>query len=364
MIPIQLPINAPVGAGFKRVNEDDPLLRRNPLIIVGSLYMSADTIYQKFLDYRIWHTLKSTSIESARMLVEGKSSYSDIVQQLFQQCESNDASYAEGVDSVGIIYCRADESKVIKQLSGFTPSLSLVSSALGVDGQTLSYKLPERKSLYVQSRNGTKRLAVLEQCLNIEVQKPTVFFYLNNPSDPSWMTVAPEKGPLMYAYVSQNPSWLTETQYSEIAAWDKVKAWLRSADISIQQEQQYPEGDNAFPDFRARLGNQEYDIEMTSVPELDKWTIRGNFRDLEKKICQVAKQPSESEKLVIDKLHQVVDSKAKKASTSLRRFVLVVSNWSTYELSYESRWPTSLNQIDVVFLIDVNKVHCLKWSFD
>ena len=213
----------------------------------------------------------------------------------------------------------------------------------------------------MHGRNGTKSLAIAQQCLDIEVQESHIFIFVSSSSDPSWVILAPKEGPLKYAYASERPRVLTDTGYSELAAWEKIKSWLETAHISVQQEQQYPEGKNAFPDFRAWIGGQEYNIEMTSVPDLEKWMLRGNYRDLEKKICQVAAQPSETQQEVVDKLHELVVNKVRRASASKRRFMLVVSNWSTYELSDEALWPTSLfSEIDSVLLIDINEVLCIK----
>ena len=361
--PIQLPINAPVGAGLELVSEDDPRLRRDPLVIVGSAAMSADAIYRKYTHYRIWHVLREAVIEYNSVPVEDGDGLDNLIQYLFQWCEDNEPNYAEGVDLVGIIYPKAEESKVTKWLSKFLSALPLVASYHRDDGSTYISNQHGQKSVQVHGRNGTKRISVVQQCLDIEVQESHVYTFVSSSSDPSWVVIAPELGPAMYSYASALPKWLTENEYSELSAWEKVKSWLKHVPISAKQEQQYPEGKNAFPDFRAWIGDQEYDIEMTSVPDLEKRTIRGKYRDLEKKICQVAAQPSETQKEVVDKLHEVVGNKVRRASTSTKRFMLVVSNWSTYELSDKALWPTRLfSEIDIALLIDINEVRCIKWG--
>ena len=359
--PIQLPINTPLGAGFERVSEDDPRLRHHPLVIVGSFGLSADAIYRKYMDYRMWHVLK-TSIESDSVHIKDGSGFDDLIQDLFQRREVDDPKYAQGVDSIGVIYPKADESKVTEWLSKFPPALPLAVGSHGGGGPTI-YGRHGQKSVHVRGRNGIKSLPIHQQCLDIEVREPHIFTFINSSSDPSWVTVAPEDGPLMYAYASERPTVLNETESSELAAWEKVKLWLERAPVSLQQERQYPEGKNAFPDFRAWIEGQEYDIEMTSVPDLEKWTIRGNYRDLEKKICQVAAQPSENKEEVVDKLHEVVGNKVRRASASTRLFMLVVSNWSTYRLSDKALWPPRLfSEIDIVLLIELNEVRCIKWG--
>ena len=359
--PIQLPINTPVGAGFERVSEDDPRLRHHPLVIVGSLAVSADAIYRKYMDYRMWHVLER-SIESESVHIKDGSDFDDLIQDLFQRCEVEEPKYAQGVDSIGVIYPKADESKVTEWLSKLPPALPLAAGSNEGGGTTI-YSRHGQKSAHVRSQNGIKSLPINQQCLDIEVQEPQIFTFINSSADPSWVTVGPEDGPLMYAYASERPTVLTETESSELAAWEKVKSWLERAPVSLQQERQYPEGKNAFPDFRAWINGQEYDIEMTSVPDLEKWTIRGNYRDLEKKIYQVAAQPSEDKEEVVDKLHEVIGNKVRRASASTRLFMLVVYNWSTYGLSDKALWPPGLfGEIDIVFLIEHNVPRCIKWG--
>ena len=360
--PIQLPINPPVGAGVERVSEDDSRLRQHPLVIVGSAGISAETIYRKYTDYQIWHALREANIEYNSVPIGDGDGLANLIQDLFQRCEYNDPNYAEGIDSVGVIYPKADESKVTEWLSKFPPAL-LIADPHRSGSSNIIYGRHGQKSVHVHGKNGTKSLAIAHQRLDIEVLESQIFTFLNSSSDPSWVTFAPKEGPPQYAYISELPRMLTETESSELTAWEKVKSWLDHALISVQQERQYPEGKSAFPDFRAWIGDQEYDVEMTSVPDLEKWTIRSNYRDLEKKICQVAAQPSETQKEVVDKLHEVVGNKAKRASASTRRFMLVVSNWSTYELSDKALWPTRLfSEIDIVLLVDINEVRCIKWE--
>ena len=332
------------------------------MVLVGSVDISAETIYRKYMDYRTWHTLK-VAIESDLISVEDGSGFADVIQDLFQRCEDDDPNYAEGVDLIGVIYPTADDSKVNEWLSKFPPALPMVAGPNRDGGPTVVYSRHGKKAVHVRGRNGTKSLAIAQQCLDVEVQKSRIFTFLNSSSDPHWVIFAPEEGPPVYAYASEQPRMLSETESSELAAWEKVKSWLEAAAISVQQEQQYPEGKNAFPDFRAWIGDQEYDIEMTSVPDLEKWTIRGNYRDLEKMICRVAAQPSETQKEVVDKLHEVLGIKVRRASASTQRFMLVVSNWSTHELGDKALWPTRhFSEIDIVLLIDINEVRCIKWG--
>ena len=357
--PVQLPIRVPAGSGFERVSQDDPRLRHHPLVIVGSNRESADLIYQKYMDYRMWHVLNE-SIKSDSVSIEDGSDFGALIQDLFQQREADDPEYADGIDSVGVIYPKSEESKVTGWFSKLTPALPLVA---GSGGASVFGRRHGQKSVHVSGRNGTKSLPIDRHRLNIEVRNPHIFSFVNNSSDPSWVTVAPKDGPLAYAYATERPRMLNETESSELAAWERVKSWLEGSPAPVQQEIQYPAGKNAFPDFRAWIGGQEYDVEMTSVPDLEKWTIRANYRDLEKKIYQVATQPNESKEEVVDKLHDVVRNKGRRASASTRPVMLVVSNWSTYRLLDKTLWPAEIfTEIDVVFLLEAGGVCCIKWG--
>lgn len=107
---------------------------------------------------------------------------------------------------------------------------------------------------------------------------------------------------------------------------------------------------------------------MTSVPDKSKWTIRANPRDLEKRISEVAAQPDETPKGVTDKLHEVLDKKAKaaRASESLRteqgrRSMLIITDWLTYQLSDNSLYPREkTDAFDIVVIIDIDELRCIK----
>ena len=178
--PIQLPIVAPVGAGIELVDDDDPVLMRSPLVIVGSAGISTDQLYRKFLDYRIWHRVLAIKHEPGLTPAGPRSQMVDVIQNLYLQLDDG-SDYAEGVDSVGIIYPKAAESKVREQLSKFPPALSLVASHGGADSSISVSRRSGNKAIHVQGRNGTKSLLVLEQRLDIELEKPDIVIFLTIP---------------------------------------------------------------------------------------------------------------------------------------------------------------------------------------
>ena len=366
--PIQVPIMVPVGARVEPVDDEDALLEQSPLVIEGSMGMSADAIYRKLSDYRFWHKLCAIKQDTGLFPEADEKLIVDVVQRLYFQHDDR-SEYYKGIDSVGIIYTKTDESRVIEQLSELTPALPRLASFSGADGPTRALNYSGNKSVHVRDPDGiTKSLLVMEQLLDIDVPKPNIFIFLNNSSDPSFYVAVPKDGPAMNAF--RFPLVLNEKESKETTAWEYVKEWLKRFGIPVKPAQQYPEGENHYPDFRAWIGNQEYDIEMTSVPDMSKWTIRANSRDLEKKISEVAAQPSENREEVTDKLHEVLDKKATaaRASESLRteqgrRSMLVITNWSTYQLSDTALYPREkTDAFDVVLLIDIDEVRCIKWD--
>ena len=369
--PIQVPIMVPAGAAVEVVDDEHPLLEQFPLVIEGSIGMSADAIYRKLSHYRFWHKLCAIKQDPRLFPEADEYQIVDVVQSLYLQHDDQSEYYKgiKGIDSVGIIFTKTEESHVIEQLSDLPAALPWLASSPGASGPTRVLNHSGHKSVRVQDLNGiTKSLLLLEQLLDIEVPKPNIFIFLNNSSHPSWNVAIPKDGPAMYAF--GRPLVLNEKESKETAAWEYIKEWLKRFGVPVKPAQQYPEGENHYPDFRAWIGNQEYDIEMTSVPDMSKWTIRANSRDLEKKISEVAAQPGEKLEEVIGKLHEVLDKKAKVARASAspraehgRRSMLVITNWSTYRLSDEAFCPREkMDAFDVVLLIDIDEVRCIKWE--
>ena len=159
------------------------------------------------------------------------------------------------------------------------------------------------KSIHVQGRTGTKSLAILGQPLDIDVPDRGVFLCLNDPVDPSWVATAPRNKPSMRLF-GRRPV-LNEHEISERPAWERVDSWLRARGFSVRGDQ-YPEGENSPPDYRAWIEGAEYDVEMTSVPDMEIWTLKSKYRHLEKRISEVAKQPGETMAEVTDALCQVL----------------------------------------------------------
>ena len=353
LTPLRLPGIIPAGVGVELVDDDDPILMRCPLVIEGSLSES-EVIYRKFWGYRIWQKLTENQSISGVMPADTGGKLANAIQDLYLSNES-DPAYSSGVDSVTVIYPRALESRVTKQLSGFPPCLSSVagSSIMGAV-----------KAIHVQGRTGTKSLAILGQPLDIDVPDRGVFLCLNNPVDPSWVATAPRNKPSMRLFGRRQV--LNEHEISERAAWEQVDSWLRAKDFSVRGDQ-YPEGENAPPDYRAWIEGAEYDVEMTSVPDMEKWTLKSKYRDLEKRISEVAKQPSETMAEVTDALCRVLSKKResleKVAEGNPRRHrMLVVSNWSAHELADQSLWPQEcVFAFDVVMLVELDGVYCIRW---
>lgn len=151
---------------------------------------------------------------------------------------------------------------------------------------------------------------------------------------------------------------------SEKTAWDKVSSWFESRGFTVSA-QPYPEGKNSFPDFRAWIDGLELDVEMTSVPDMTDWTLKGTFRKLEERISEIAKQPGQTRGEVIDEfLRKCSDKRRCVESAAIgsqrRPCMLVMSNWSAHVLASEcSQFGTALAFFDVVMLIEFDEVYCI-----
>ena len=327
---------------------------RCPLVIEGSL-REAEVIYRKFWGYRIWHKMTENQSSPGVMPADTGGQLANAIQELYL-CNESDPAFSSGVDSVTVIYPRPLESRVTKQLSGFPPSLSSVAgfSIMGVG-----------KAIHVQGRTGTKSLAILGQLLDIDVPDRGVFVCLNNSVNPSWVAAVPRNKPSIRLFGRHQV--LNEHEISERAAWERVNSWLRSQGFSVHGDQ-YPEGENAPPDYRAWIEGAEYDVEMTSVPDMEKWTLKSKYRHLEKRISEVAKQPGETMAEVTDALCRVLSKKRESLEKMVegnprRHRMLVVSNWSTHELADQSSWTQEcISAFDVVMLVELDGVYCIRWG--
>ena len=185
---------------------------------------------------------------------------------------------------------------------------------------------------------------------------------MNNPTKPSWVVVAPRNMPPMS--FKRNQRAVSANYISEKAAWDKVSSWFESRGFTVSAKP-YPEGKNSFPDFRAWIDGLEFDVEMTSVPDMTDWTIKGTFRKLEERISEIAKQPGQTRgEVVVEFLRKCSDKRHRVESTAIRGqqqpCILVMSNWSAHELVAEcSRFRAAQSFFDVVMLIEFDKVYCI-----
>ena len=333
------------------VDDDDPLLTRCPLVVEASP-QRAEVIWRKFWDYRIWH--KKAEIESIPEVMppDNGGRIVHAVQDLFRFNES-DPEFAKNVDPVTLLYPKALECKVTMQLSACPPRLPVTAQDF--------LKGPSR-SIHIQGSAGTKSLAIFQRGLDVEVADRGALLCLNNPVNPTWVAVVPRDKPAIRLYMRQQV--LDENEISERAAWERVKLWMMARGIAVNG-QPYPQGKNSFPDYRAWIEGEEFDAEMTTVPDMGKWTIKSHYRDLEKRISQVAMQPGETRQDVVQHLSRVLAKKRNavhkaSAGDARRRCMLVVSNWSTHELAKDYFWQQAdLSVFDIIMLNELDGTHCV-----
>ena len=350
--PLGLAEIAPLGAGIQLVDENDPAVTPRFLAIEASSMGEATRIFRKYHDYRMWHQLQSLSSQSEVMPADEGGNLAKTIQKLYWY-NDDESGFGAGVESVTLTFPKAAQSKVTEQLSRFPPRLSLV---LG------SPLMGSSKSVHVEGRAGTRSLPVLEQPLDIEVSDTGIFACLNNPAKPGWVVFAPRNKPPML--FERNLRAVSAHDISEKAAWDEVSSWFESRGFTVSAKP-YPEGKNSFPDFRACIDGLEFDVEMTSVPDMTDWTLKGTFRKLEERISKIAKQPGQTRGEVIDEfLRKCSDKRHCVENAAIgdqrRRCMLVMSNWSAHALVADcSRFGAALSFFDVVMLIEFDEVYCI-----
>ena len=343
---------APLGAGIEMFDENDPAVTPRFLAIEASSMEEATSILRKYHDYRMWHQLQSLNSNPEAMPADDVGNLAATIQKHYRN-NDDESGFGAGVESVTLTFPKAAQSKVTDQLSGFPPRLSLV------PGSPLT---GSSRSVHVQGLAGTKSLPVLEQPLDIEVSDTSIFVCLNNPAKPGWVVVAPSNKPAMR--LKRNLRVVGTNDISEKAAWDQVSSRFESLGCTVSAKP-YPEGKNSFPDFRAWFDGLEFDIEMTSVPDMADWTLKGTFRKLEERISQIAKQPGQTRDEVKDEFLRKCSDKrhlAERAAIGGQRrpCMLVMSNWSAHALVAEcSRFGAALSFFDVVMLIEFDEVYCI-----
>ena len=347
---LSLPDIVPLGAGIELVDENDPAVTPRFLAIEASSMGEATRIIKKYHDYRMWHQLQALNFNPEVMPAGDSADLATNIQKLYRH-NDGESGFGAGVRSVTLTFPKAAQSKVTAQLSKFPPSLSLVPD-LPLKGLS--------KSIHVEGRAGTKSLPILEQPLDIEATDTSIFVCLNNPAKPGWVVVAPHNKPPMV--FEHNLRAVSTHDISEKAAWLKVCSWLEFRGLTISAKP-YPEGKNKFPDFRAWIDDLEFDVEMTSVPDMTDWTLKGTFRKLEERISQIAKQPGQTRGEVIDEfLRKCSDKRHRVESATIggqrRPCMLVMSNWSRHALAaVSSRFVAELSFFDVVMLIEFDEVY-------
>ena len=335
----------PYGVGVDRVEDNDPTLMRCPLIVTGS-HSDIAFILRKFWHYRIWYHLQA---EKGRMSPAAPGGIQEGIQDAFQALESSDPDFVREITSVSLFYPKTFEPAVTKQLAKFRPPILV---------QSEPDRWLARKSVPIHTREGReKSLPILEEGLDIETEGDSAnFLVFNNLADPAWGIRVPE-GTAAVSYSEQAVQLLDSNQVAESTAWKRVRVWLRLRGLSVC-EAQYPNGEERFPDYLAWIEGREFDVEVTSAPNIGRWRIDFDFRHLEKKIQEVAKQPGESRGDVKREIERGIRKKA--ARVEVRPCVLVMTNWSSYSFADSSLWADlDLTRFEAILLIEKKEVHCV-----
>ena len=332
-----LPFSTPVGAPIRIVDDNHPELARFTVAIEAAP-SAFRSISRKFWNYRIWHKLGWIARQPGVISSNASGRIQEAISELID-FNGHDVDYVQSVESVSVIYPKGQKEFVWRQLS------NLLMTKDQSTGQPC-------RSIVVSTIAGPKVVTLLEQCLDIEVSDPGAHVCLNSPIAPAWEAYLPQGGPFM----NLHPGWTFDTkELSERSAWERLYSCIRQHGLTMSGTP-YPNGDNEFPDYRASIARVDYDVEMTSVPNMNRRTIRSSNRDVEATIRSVAQQPDETIEEIVEELSRVLSSKSKKSPTG--RYMLVVSNWSSFDLDDTEIWRSlDTTAFDDVILMQRGKVY-------
>ena len=300
-------------------------------------------IFSKMWDYRIWYHLEDQS-DIKRSDFDGR--IMESIQEHYSNTEADDPEFVKGVTSVTILFPKSLETAVTKQLAQLPSPL-----ATGEE----PFRKEARKVLHVRNKKGTEiSLPLFEEILDIDVKEKNLFIGLINPSDPPW-EIHESDNPIDISIKSREV--MNSNEASEEVAWNKVAFWIQTKKLIISNEREHPNGEYEFPDYRATIQGIDYDIELTSVPDLGRWTIKSGYRKLEEIIQRVARQPGETMADVDQEVIRILGKKSSRVQSN--PCILIISNWSSYSLRKASYWEEKdLSKFDLVIVIEGTRVWC------
>ena len=341
---------APPGTEVEPVTGDSPLLKTNPLIIEVSAISDAAYITQKVNDYRIWLTLSDglqDRTKSQDLHTDTDNPIQAEAQKLFLENEDHDEEYADGVESITLIYPKGTQERLESWLLRCPPRLFVYSGGRVSGGG---------RAVHVQGRRRTTSLEILPYCLDIEEEG--WFMCLNNPRKPGLALYVPDDGILMQ-YDSAVPASRAKEEFERVA-WEAFEGLLESAELRVQSVP-YPNGHDRFPDYWACIGDEEVNVEITSVPDLKPWTVRMHYRDIEKMCRDIARNAGETPESVTADVDRVILNKKtilskKDLGASDSKCILILANRSTIDLAQEDFWAQQdLSGFALVVLIERGK---------
>ncbi len=324
----------PPGTEIERVDNDSPLLKRNPLIIEAGTRSGTIEILQKISDYREWFSLVEGlghRTQSFGQFADAINPIQSVAQELYLENEDSDPEYASGVDSIILIYPKGLQANIDSLISNCPPHVYFYSNG-GLSGGG--------RAVHVSGRDITKSLGIVPHPLDIVVDDSGWFMCLNNPSKAGFGIFIPKDEPPIYF---GNPTVASQMKEEcERDAWEVVERFLQSKGLMVKATP-YPNGPNNFPDYGANIEGIDVDVEITSVPDLKPWTIRSHYRDLEKMCREIAQNLGETEESVFAEVRRVIDNKKSILANQMpgecaRKCLLVVSNRSAVELEGQDQW--------------------------
>ena len=257
--------------------------------------------------------------------------------------QESESEYLDGVTKVYIIYPPALDGE-LKELVAGLPVPPLADS-------------PLERMMSVQVDDAIRPFVVqlyMVDLIGRSSNNPRwLIVHPYNPDAPALAVKVEERGP--WTFREPTPL-LSDTKDAESWAMRELQTSLRDEGVDVQYCSE-PNGPTTFPDFRADIGDEEWDIEVTRVlgDLLNSRHVPDKSRDSKKVIERAAQSPQISDSDVEKALDQAIRNKARKrpsVGTGYKYCLLLVNAVGLDVGKQSSVWQgKDLSSFDAVVLI-------------
>lgn len=303
---------------------------------------------QRMIDARMGRSTKEfTPLKAADVNEAGpegrKVSIPLLKAMIAEIAQESESEYIDGVTKVYIIHPSTLEGE-LKDLVARLPVPPLAASAL-------------ERMMSVQVDEAIWPFVVQPYMMDLigrsSANPRWLIVHLYNPNRPALAVKVAEHGP--WTFKEPTPL-LSDTKDAENWAIGELQNYLRDEGVDTQFRSE-PNGPTTFPDFRADIGGEEWDVEVTRVlgDLLNSRHVPDKSRDSKKVIETAAQSPPISESDAGKALDQAVRSKGRKRPSVGRgfKYCLLLVNAAGLDVGRQSPvWRgKDLSSFDAVVLI-------------